>query len=229
MTNITVKDGLGANQVVFQNDEITDRIGDLTDSKQIDPDAASATLLALVRGLMQLVEDGVVTQGTASAPSAEYLSTHARLTEQVHVFRSSPTVSTSAYAAGDVVGGEIEITNAARISGDGGFLATLSIMCEDDLAAGDLDVFIFKSNPASTYTDNSALPTSADADAFELITAVNLGEKIDLGDGALLQARNIMVPYQCDATSLFAVPVCRNAFTLTATTAIHFAAHLARD
>ena len=228
MTSITVKDGLGANQSVFQNDEITDRIGDLTDPKQIDPDAASATLLALVRGLMQLVEDGIVTQGTASAPSSEFISTHARMTEQTLMFRNTPTVSTSAYAAGDVVGGEIEITNAARISGDGGVLASASLSCEDDLAASDIEVLLFDSNPTGTYTDNAALAVP-DADTYALIAAVDLDKKTDTGDGSFLQGRNVMVPYQADATSLWAVMVCRNAFTLTATNAIQLNMHFIRD
>ena len=225
---ISVKDSSGSNVTVNTNDALLAVLGALTDSKETNPDAASASHASLLRGLMQLVEDGIITQGTASVPSAEYISTHARMTEQTLMFRNTPTVSTSAYAAGDVVGGEIEITNAARISGDGGVLASCSLSCEDDLAASDIEVLLFDSNPTGTYTDNAALAVP-DADTYALIAAVDLDKKTDTGDGSFLQGRNVMVPYQADATSLWAVMVCRNAFTLTATNAIQLNMHLIRD
>jgi hypothetical protein len=41
-------------------------IGDITDTKETDPDAASATLLELLRGLLQKTTDGIIAPGSAA-------------------------------------------------------------------------------------------------------------------------------------------------------------------
>ena len=142
---------------------------------------------------------------------------------QVYVFEQALTVTAGAYAADDVLHGEIEITNAARSSGGTGVIMQIIAAIEDDDADGfvadDIDIVFFRSNPAGTYTDNGALSVS-DADAFEIEGVVTLNEKFDLGNITILQAANINIPYECNDTSLFAVPVVRGAKTPEATDAI---------
>ena len=151
---------------------------------------------------------------------------------QVHVFESAPTISASAYASGDVFGGEIEITNAARVSGGGGLITDVVMAVEDDgsadFAANKIELWFFKSNPAGTYTDNAALAVS-DADAFEVERVVTLDEYYDGGNVTILSAANLNIGYNCDATSLWAVPVIRAAITPDATDAVQFRFKLIRD
>lgn len=151
---------------------------------------------------------------------------------QIHVFESAPTISASAYAEGDVFGGEIEITNAARVSGGGGMITDVVMAVEDDgsadFAANNIELWFFKSNPAGTYTDNAALAVS-DADAFEIERVVKLNEKWDGGNITVLSASNLNISYNCDATSLWVVPVIRAAVTPDATDAVQFRIKMIRD
>lgn len=150
----------------------------------------------------------------------------------VFIVQVTPTITVpgTAYSVGDVFGGEQTITNAARYSGGGGILTGITMSFEDDIAADSVEVLIFDANPAGTYTDNGALAVT-DADTYLLMGSVILDTKTDLGDGALLHARNVNIPYVCDGSAnLYAVAVLRNSVpTPTATDAAQFTYHLVRD
>jgi hypothetical protein len=119
---------------------------------------------------------------------------------RVYAFETTPSVTAGLYSADDVLGAEIEITDAARESGIGGVVMSVIAAIEDNdadgFAAGDIDVFFFKSDPAGTYTDNGVL-TITDADAFECEGAINLDAKFDGGHVTILQASNCNLPYVC--------------------------------
>ena len=151
---------------------------------------------------------------------------------QVYAFEQILTVTAGAYTAADVLHGEIEITNAARITGGSGAIMQVIAAIEDDSADGwvadDIEVVIFKSNPAGTYSDNGALAVS-DADAFEIEGVIQLGEHFACGNVSVLQASNINLPYTCDATSLWAVPVNRGGKAPEATDGIQLRFKMMRD
>jgi hypothetical protein len=176
--------------------------------------------------LMDGTLDGTV-KGTIDTNLGLKVDAGAAFTVQV-----TPTITVpgTAYSVNDVFGGEQTITSAARYSGGGGVLMGITMSFEDDIAAETIEVLIFESNPAGTYTDNGALAVS-DADTYALVAAVILDTKTDLGDGALLQARNINIPYVCSGSAnLYAVAVIRTAVpTPTATDAAQFTYHLIRD
>lgn len=68
------------------------------------------------------------------------------------------TVSTSTYAAGDVVGGVLTLVNAVRASGSTAVLQSLFLQDLSNQKPA-LDIFIYNANPtAGTYTDNGAFP-----------------------------------------------------------------------
>lgn len=230
MTSITVKDGAGADQTVETIDEITARLGALTASKQVDPDAASASLMELQRGLMQLVEDSTITPGDASTPGANYVSVHAKTTDQVFTVVNAPTVSaTPDYSVLDVIGGEIVLANAARITGKGGIITGVTIVSKVDLTIGDIDILFFNDNPAGTYTDNGAL-TVSDADMLLLEgSAIPNIKTVLSGSKVMLEIDNLNIGYKCAATSLYAVPVARAAINLGSTTDLQFTFKLLRD
>ena len=148
------------------------------------------------------------------------------------IVQNTPTITVpgTAYSVNDCFGGEQTFTAAARSSGGGGILTGITMSFEDDIAASTIEVLIFDANPAGTYTDNTALAVT-DADTYLLLGSVILDTKTDLGDGALLYARNVNIPYVCSGSAdLYAVAVIRGSVpTPTATDAAQFTYHLIRD
>jgi hypothetical protein len=152
------------------------------------------------------------------------------------VVRVAPTVTAGAYTANDTLGGEMTITAAARVSGGGGILTGITFVAEDDTAnawgADDVEVLIFDSNPAGTYTDNATLDSSSltDADAFLLLGSVLLDTFVNLGNISMLKATNVNIPYVCSGSAnLFAVALNRGAVTPEATDSVQFTFHMVRD
>jgi len=254
-TRTTAGDG-DERQVVVIGDESTDAglaPVDATNGLAVDPKGDALTALQLIDNIVN-TEDNAHSSGDSGVPmlgvrrdakavgsgaDGDYSTLNLNGAGdlrvdggQVFAFESAPTVTAGAYTADDCIGGEIEITNSARVSGGGGVLMQISMGIEDNdadgFAANDIDVIIFKSNPAGTYTDNTALAVT-DADAFEIEGVVTLDTKLDLGDVTLLQANNINLPYVCDATSLFAVAVNRGGKTPEATDAIQLRFKMLRD
>lgn len=82
-------------------------------------------------------------------------------------------VTASAYAAGNCMGGKLTLTSAMRISGGTGTWQTLTIT-----DAGNqkplLDVLLFTSNPAGTFTDKSAFPTMSVADNALVLARISI-------------------------------------------------------
>lgn len=155
---------------------------------------------------------------------------------RAHVVRVAPTVTAGGYTADDCMGGEMTVTDAARWSGGSGILTGITMVAEDNdadgWAANNVEVLIFDSNPAGTYTDNAALDGSAltDADAFLLLGTVLLDTHVDLGNVSMLKATNVNIPYVCSGSAnLFAVAVNRGGVTPEATDAIQFTFHMVRD
>jgi hypothetical protein len=154
----------------------------------------------------------------------------------VFLIKLTPTVTAGAYAANDTLGGEMTLTAAARASGGGGTLMSIIMNAEDDGAdlwqAGDVEVMIFDSNPAGTYTDNATLNSSSltDADAFLLLGSFPLNEKSALGNITQLRATNINLPYVCSGSAnLFAVAINRGARQPEATDSLQFVFGVLRD
>lgn len=73
------------------------------------------------------------------------------------------TVTAGAYSAGNCVGGLLTLTSAMRISGGSGAWAKLT-MTDHANQKAPLDILLFKSSPAGTFTDHSAFPTMSTAD-----------------------------------------------------------------
>lgn len=148
------------------------------------------------------------------------------------IVRVIPTITVpgTAYTANDCFGGEMTLTAAGRVSGGSGILTGITMSFEDDISASTIEVLIFDSDPAGTYTDNGALSVP-DADTYLLLGSVILDVKTDTGDGALLKATNVNIPYVCNGSAhLYAVAVIRTSVpTPTATDAAQFTFHMVRD
>jgi hypothetical protein len=82
------------------------------------------------------------------------------------------TVSTAIYAAGDVIGGRLTLTNAVRITSGTGILQDIS-MTTADAEALACRILIFDSQPATNPTDNNAF-TWGSGDRARLLGVVDV-------------------------------------------------------
>ena len=129
----------------------------------------------------------------------------------------TPTISTSAYAAGDNVGGIMEFTSAVRGTGDYATIRTV-VVSDDDSEDAALDLWLFDQTLAGTATDNAAFdPDDADLDNLVgkvAIAGADYGTFTD--NSAAVVQPDLRV--KANATSLFGVLVTSGTPTYTATT-----------
>ena len=84
----------------------------------------------------------------------------------------SVTVDTSAYAAGDCIGGKLTLTDAMRVNGGTGILQSLFLMDRSGTQKPALEILIFNSDPSSsTLTDQAAVSIHAN-DASKIIRRI---------------------------------------------------------
>jgi hypothetical protein len=102
----------------------------------------------------------IVSQATAANLNATVTGNVGGFTFSLQV---NPAISTSAYVAGNVVGGIQILTGAMRTVGGTGILESLVIL-DRTPASAPMDIFIFSSNPAAaTTTDHTTFVWSTDA------------------------------------------------------------------
>lgn len=130
---------------------------------------------------------------------------------------STPTVSTTAYASGNVVGSLITFTGAARLAAGSGLIQAASVMSKSAQTAA-LDLLIFSANPsASTFTDKAAVAINA-ADLDKLVGVIHLTDWSALGTASIAQAVGGGLPFKlASGTSIYGVLVARAAITLAST------------
>lgn len=139
----------------------------------------------------------------------------------------TPTVDTAIYASGELMGGKLTISNAARL---GVYTGTISsvIISDLDSDAVDIDVVYFKSDPSSTtFTDQAAFDI-ADADLLKIVCVVSVTDYFVFSDNSVGIAQNANCPFDLgDGTTLYAALVSRGtpdyatASDLTLTTGIY--------
>lgn len=137
-------------------------------------------------------------------------------------FTVTPTITAGAYTSGQVVGGLISITGAARVSGGTGTIQTIALGVKTALTA-PYDVIFFDTQPTnSTFTDNAALAVNV-ADLPFYIGAAQCSNLFSLGTPQSLQATALQMPYDLNTgTTLYAVIVIRGAQTFASTSAVVF-------
>lgn len=143
------------------------KVGDGTNSAAIKPasTAAIATDQALVTTLSPN-SAGIIATGTAGTPSSAVLTVQgasggtnlpvavAASTTDVAV---TPTVTASAYTAGNVLGGIMTFANLMPATTFNGILESITAKFKGAAVTGSLEVAIFKSSPSNgTYTDKTA-------------------------------------------------------------------------
>lgn len=159
------------------------------------------------------------TQGLAVVARAD--------TQRIAVTSGGLTTATTAYTAGDQLGTQFTLANAARASGGTGRIVGIVLLDETDII-GAVDV-IFTRASITLAADNAAYAIS-DADAANVIAIVPL-TAADLGNNRVAQAANLSIPYDCSGgTSLYCSLVTRTAHTFFgATTSLKLQVFVERD
>ena len=139
---------------------------------------------------------------------------------------ATPTVDTSAYASGDVMGGILTFSKALRFASRSGRVVAVHALdktASSGLAASSL--WLFSASPSSSTTTDQGAFNLADADLANLCGVITF-EAADVVDGGtgnqLLQQVGIYVPVHADAAtddsdpSLYGVLVAGGAVTFAA-------------
>jgi hypothetical protein len=128
------------------------------------------------------------------------------------VLQPSLTVSTTAYAVGDVIGGKITLTNAMRKSNGTGVLHSLTVIDDDNNSPG-FHMLLFSQDLTGTYTDN-VVPSLNAADNAKFIGHVTVAasDYVSIGTGAgttqsIATKRGLSLPVAAtnDTKNLFAL------------------------
>lgn len=161
--------------------------------------------------------DGASAAIAGTAAKGIYVDPHGSTT----LIAATPTISASSiYAAKDAIGGIMTFASAARTSGGGGVLESVTII-DKDQELSPIDLVLFSATVAGTATDNSPFDPS-DADLANFIGAIPIlaGDYADFTDNSAATRAGIGLAYACAATSLFGVLVARSTPTYTATSDI---------
>lgn len=144
---------------------------------------------------------------------------------------STPTISTSAYASGDAIGGLQSIGAVdGRTDSKSGIIQSITIADKAKQSAV-IDIVFFNANPsATTVTDNGAL-TVADADLLKVVGYAQVTSYASFADNSVGCASNVALPYNVNNNQgkLYFIAVSRGTPTYAATTDIQISIGLLQD
>lgn len=143
------------------------------------------------------------------APSESYLG---KLGADVLTVFAIPTVSTTAYVSGDVIGSKMSFANMVRLAGGAGLLALATLACKSAQTSA-VDLLLFGSDPSTTFVDNAPLALAA-ADYDKLIGVLHITDWTNLGTPSFAQV-SANLPFDLAAgTTIYGVLVARASMTL---------------
>lgn len=197
--------------------------GGLTDYVVAADDVGSGVLAQIVK--LAISADGSATMIPADGTNGIRVTPSARKAR----ISVTPTVSTTAYAAGDCVGSTMTFTSAALASGGAGTITSAVISCAAaNTVTPDLDLLLFEATLTGTFTDNAA-PTLTDAN---LVAALPLpaikfrtADYIALPSNSECSGRCLdgqpAIDFVCSGSAnLIGLLIARAAFTLASTSDI---------
>lgn len=118
---------------------------------------------------------------------------------------SGLTTATTAYSAGDVLGAGWTFTSM----GTNGRIVGVSL---EDKANIMVSADLFLSSGAITFGTDNAAPSVSDADGEKILQSISV-VMTDIGVTSVATAGNLLVPYVCDATSLYVYAMTRTSHT----------------
>lgn len=150
----------------------------------------------------------------------------------------TPTISTAIYATGDQLGSLMTITNAARVSGNGGVLLGITVLDKTQAQRSAMDLFFF--DRSVTAAADNAIATFSDADMAFCLGEIPIGT-VDyntafagtpansiasvpkwVSAAAAGRPATMAFPYALNGTDLFCAAVVRGTPTYVATTDLTF-------
>lgn len=141
-----------------------------------------------------------------------------------------PTVSATSYASGNIVGGLLTFTGSARSNYP--FAAGLIQSATATFRSGvtpALDLIVFSSMPAGTYTDNTALAVPV-GDLADVVGVIHLTDATVLGSTSIMQSQQQAMPFVCvGSTTLYGVVVMRATATLASTSDMTLTVQILQD
>jgi hypothetical protein len=143
----------------------------------------------------------------------------------------TPTVTASAYTAGQVVGGLLTFANAFRTA-NSGVIQSISITSKSVQASIGMKLYLFRADPTNTTWTDKTTPAINTADVANLVggAAFNLavGDS-GLGTVTLWSQSGIGMALNTGSTSLYAVLVTTGALTPASTSDIEVALSILQD
>lgn len=146
------------------------------------------------------------------------------------LFTAVPTTAAGTYAAGDVIGTLMTISNAVRFSGGSGVIENIVINDKAN-AVVNVDLILFSANPSSsTFTDNGAYTVNA-ADWDKVMAAANIDNSFAAaGNKSLQYCPPAGIPFVAvGSTDIYAVLVARTSIVLASATDIKLALTIRQD
>lgn len=140
------------------------------------------------------------------------------------VATAAPTVSTSPYASGDVIGAKMTFSGMARGVGGSGLVQMASIFAKSTQTFA-AELWLFHTDPsASTFADNAAFTLAAD-DFDKVAAVVPITDWYAANGRSYAQAAQLAMPYKLadNSTAMFGVLVARATPTLASTSDIKVA------
>lgn len=170
--------------------------------------------------------DGVATDTSATDPLP------IRPMPRVVRLQVTPTISSgAAYASGDVVGGQMTFTNAARVSGGSGVIQSITVLDRSQAQRASIDL-VFFDRSVTIAADNAAFATS-DADMANCLGVVSIGPYNTAWPGTPLNSVstlvNVGLPFVLNGTDLFCAAVVRATPTYTSTGDLTFSLVILQD
>ena len=143
----------------------------------------------------------------------------------------TPTISTTAYTSGDVVGGLMTFSNAARISGGSGIIQSILVLDRTQSQRAAMDLLFFDRS-VTVASDNSPVAMS-DADMAYCLGAITIGPYNTSWPGTPLNSistlLNVGLPFVLNGTDLYAVAVVRATPTYSSTSDLTFTLCILQD
>lgn len=190
-------------------------------------------------GHVQIIKLAISADGSATVIPAD-AANGLRVSPSVRKTRIAvtPTVSTSAYAVGDQVGGKMTFTSAALASGGTGVIVGAELTCRAaNTVTPELDLLLFEADPTVASVDNGVaditdanresareLPTITFATADYTTLSANTSCA-----GGCLGGQPAIDFITSGTANLFGILVTRTAFTLASTTDIVVAIRVLQD
>ncbi len=123
------------------------------------------------------------------------------------------TLSTDAYADGDVLAATQEVENAVSIKGGSGVIQSIVVQDDDD-QAGILDLIFFDAN-TSIGTENAAI-SMTDNDTITGIQEVVAADYVDMINSQVAHFENVGIVIRGVGTSLYMAVASRDTKTYSA-------------